>query len=69
MNTVGWGGGAFGPWFVGWISEHGSKPTKIENMSAAIGWGGALYVLAAGLLIGAALCARRSARFSIPSTA
>src|SRR4029079_4417671 len=23
MNTIGWGGGAFGPWFVGRIAEHG----------------------------------------------
>ncbi len=59
MNTVGWGGGAFGPWFVGWIAEHGAKPTKIENMSAAIGWGGALYVVGAALLAAAAFCARR----------
>jgi MFS family permease len=65
MNTVGWGGGAFGPWFVGWIAEHGSKPTKIENMSAAIGWGGGLYLIAAALLGAAALCRRRPVDLSL----
>jgi len=60
MNMVGWGGGAFGPWFVGRIAERGSKPTKIENMSDAIGWGGGLYLIGAALLIGAVLLARRS---------
>jgi MFS family permease len=53
MNTIGWGGGAFGPWFVGWLAEHGSKPTKIENMSTAISYGGIIYLLAAGLLLAA----------------
>jgi MFS family permease len=61
MNTVGWGGGAFGPFFVGWIAEHGSRPTKIENMSDAIAWGGAIYVLAAVILIAAVIVARRTA--------
>jgi MFS family permease len=60
MNTVGWGGGAFGPFFVGWIAEHGSRPSKIENMSNAIAWGGAVYLLAAALLVGAMICARRA---------
>ena len=61
MNTVGWGGGAFGPWFVGWIAEHGARPTKIDNMSDAIAWGGAIYLVAAALLVGAIVAARRSA--------
>ena len=61
-----WGGGAFGPWFVGRIAEHGSKPTKIENMSDAIGWGGGLYLIGAALLIGAVFVARRSALSSPP---
>jgi len=59
MNTVGWGGGGFGPWFVGWISERGSRPHKIDNMSDAISWGGALYLIAAALLIAAIICARK----------
>jgi MFS family permease len=51
MNTVGWGGGAFGPWFVGWLAEHGARPTKIENMSNAIAFGGVIYLGGAALLI------------------
>jgi MFS family permease len=60
MNMVGWGGGAFGPWLVGRIAERGDKPTKIENMSDAIGWGAALYVIAAGFLLCAIPLANRS---------
>lgn len=62
MNTVGWGGGAFGPWFVGWIAEHGNRPTKIENMSRAISWGGGLYLLAAALLLSAAWVRSKEAK-------
>jgi MFS family permease len=51
MNTVGWGGGAFGPWFIGWLAEHGKRSTKIENMSDGIAWGGAIYLVSAGLLL------------------
>ncbi len=61
MNTVGWGGGAFGPWFVGRMAERGSRPTKVENMSDAIAWGGGLYLIGAALLIGAIFLARRTA--------
>src|SRR5206468_9504678 len=32
MNTVGWGGGALGPLFVGLASQYGAKPTEVENM-------------------------------------
>ena len=60
MNTVGWGGGAFGPWFVGWIAEHGSKPTKIENMSEAIASGSVIYVIGAVLLLIASFQLARS---------
>lgn len=62
MNTVGWGGGAFGPWVVGWLSDHGSRPTPIENMSRAISWGGFIYLGAAGLLLVAAFLRHRKAR-------
>jgi MFS family permease len=51
MNMVGWGGGAFGPLFVGWAAKHGKYPTEIQNMSAAIAWCGAVYLLSALLLI------------------
>jgi MFS family permease len=59
MNTVGWGGSAFGPWLVGRISERGHRATKIENMSYAIAWGSALYVISAALLL-TAVYLRRS---------
>jgi MFS family permease len=53
MNTVGWGGGAFGPWFVGWLAEHGERSTKIENMSDGIAAGSVIYLISAGLLLAA----------------
>jgi sugar phosphate permease len=69
MNTVGWGGGALGPLFVGWASTHGGKPTEMENMSDAIAWCGLIYVVAAGLLLGAMWLVRRggSSRTANPS--
>ncbi|MBB6048952.1 MFS transporter [Armatimonas rosea] len=53
MNTVGWGGGALGPLFIGWASKNGAG-TEIENMSNAIGLGALAYVVAAVLLVIAA---------------
>src|SRR6185503_15602509 len=50
MNTVGWGGGALGPLFVGLASKYGRKPTEMENMSNAIAVGGAIYLLGAACL-------------------
>lgn len=50
MNTVGWSGGALGPLFVGLASKYGGKPTEVENMSDAIAFGGAVYLLGAALL-------------------
>ena len=35
MNTVGWGGGALGPVFVG-VATHYGRGTKVETMSDAI---------------------------------
>lgn len=58
MNTVGWGGGALGPLFVGWASKHGSKPTEVENMSDAIAFGGIVYLIGA-VLIGLAILSYR----------
>ncbi len=51
MNTVGWGGGALGPLFVGVASKYGSKPTEVENMSDAIAFGGIVYLVGAALII------------------
>lgn len=61
MNTVGWGGGALGPLFVGIAAKYGSRPTEVENMSEAIAWCGAVYLLAAALIGGAILFSRRAA--------
>jgi MFS family permease len=51
MNTVGWGGGALGPLFVGWAAKHGRHPTEVANMSEAIGWCGAIYLVAGSLML------------------
>jgi MFS family permease len=55
MNTVGWGGGALGPVAVGWVTKHGRQATPMENMSEAIAWCGAIYLVAALLLLVTAL--------------
>jgi len=61
MNTVGWGGGALGPIFVGWMAEHGKHASKMANMSHAISLGGLVYLVSAALLVVAFLtCARRN---------
>ena len=62
MNTVGWGGGALGPVFVGWSSKYGSRPTEVENMSDAIAFGGIIYLVAAGLVVAAMLLFARQGR-------
>jgi MFS family permease len=50
MNTVGWGGGALGPLWVALMAQYGPRATEIENMSLAIAWGGAIYLVGAALL-------------------
>ncbi len=55
MNTVGWGGGALGPVFVGWAATHGRHPTEVENMSEAIASCGLVYLAGAALLVLAAV--------------
>ncbi len=55
MNTVGWGGGALGPLFVGWASRYGRKSTVVENMSDAIAFGAPIYLAAAVLILAAML--------------
>jgi MFS family permease len=47
MNTVGWGGGALGPIFVGYVSKYKRQGTQIENMSDAIAFGGVVYLVGA----------------------
>jgi len=58
MNTVGWGGGALGPLFVGLMSRYGGG-NEIDNMSRAIALGGGVYLVAAALLTAAVLIASR----------
>jgi MFS family permease len=67
MNTVGWGGGALGPVFVGLASKYGSKPTEVENMSDAIAWCGAVY-LVAGTIVMVAIYLRSAAAKRQPTT-
>ncbi len=62
MNTVGWGGGALGPLFVGLASKYGGKPTEVANMSDAIAWCGAIYVVAGCLVLAAFRSASRAAK-------
>ena len=62
MNTVGWGGGALGPVFVGWASKYGGKPTEVENMSDAIALGGAVYLVSAALVVAAMVLFARAGR-------
>ena len=62
MNTVGWGGGALGPVFVGWASKYGGKPTEVENMSDAIAFGGIIYLASAALVVAAMLLFARQRR-------
>ncbi|WP_435011610.1 MFS transporter [Tundrisphaera lichenicola] len=59
MNTVGWGGGALGPVFVGWVATNGRHPTEVENMSEAIASCGLAYLAGAVLLILAVASLRR----------
>jgi MFS family permease len=62
MNTVGWGGGALGPLFVGLASTYGRRPTEVENMSAAIAGCALVYLVSAALLLAAVGLMLRRAR-------
>jgi MFS family permease len=53
LNAVGWTGGALAPVTVGWILSRGGQENEVANMSHAIAFGGAIYLFAAALLIGA----------------
>jgi len=52
---VGWIGGAMAPTIIGWIVSRGRPDQEVENMSAAIAFGGTIYLIAAALLIVAIL--------------
>jgi MFS family permease len=62
INTVGWGGGALGPVFVGWAATHGRKATEVENMSDAIASCGLVYLAGAVLLLLAVVSFRRDVK-------
>ncbi len=66
MNTIGWGGGALGPVFVGWTTAAAGKAGEVEAMSRAIAAGGIVYLVCAGLLAGAFLLTRRSSPATTP---
>jgi MFS family permease len=68
MNTVGWGGGALGPIFVGVATQYGRKATDAENMSDAIAFGGVIYLVATIALLAAIYFAMRQVRILIPLT-
>ncbi|HEX4644157.1 MAG TPA: MFS transporter [Verrucomicrobiae bacterium] len=53
MNTVGWGGGALGPVYIGWAAGHFGQGSEMANMSQAIAWCGAVYLAGAALLLAA----------------
>jgi sugar phosphate permease len=55
MNMVGWTGGALGPLWVGWMAEHGSAGSPVDNMSLAISRGAGVYLVCALLLFSAGL--------------
>jgi CHASE2 domain-containing sensor protein len=57
---VGWGGGALGPLFVGWMTTYGGNRSKIENMSTAIAVSAGFYLVAAVLMLAAWWLHRRS---------
>lgn len=59
MNTVGWGGGALGPVFVGYVSKYKRHGSEIKNMSDAIAFGGLMYLVAAVLIGCAIVCFAR----------
>ena len=60
MNTVGWGGGALGPLFVGYFARHGHGASEMENMSRAIAASSLVYIAAAVVLVAAMMMFRRS---------
>jgi len=67
INTIGWGAGALGPLFVGFASKYGGKPTAVENMSDAIGFGALFYLAGTACVVGAILMVNRRARSAAPS--
>jgi MFS family permease len=63
MNTIGWGGGALGPLFVGLATRYGGGTNDVDNMSRAIACGGGVYLFCGCLL---AMAVFRSRKPSTP---
>jgi MFS family permease len=55
MNTVGWCGGALGPLWTGWYTQHGNQGSEIANMSRFISGCGIVYAVGGALLLIAAI--------------
>jgi MFS family permease len=51
LNAVGWTGGAMAPVTIGWIVSRGGAGSEVANMSKAIAFGGAIYLVGAALLL------------------
>jgi len=64
MNTIGWGGAALGPVFVGYFAKHGDASTT-ENMGQAIAYGAFFYLAAAACLIAAMVIFAHARRDSV----
>jgi len=64
INTVGWGGGAVGPLFVGFATKYGGRASPVENMSNAIAFGSLFYLVAVACLIAAVLLFRKRNRLA-----
>ena len=54
MNSIGWGGGALGPLFIGYFAQHGRYGSQVENMSHAIAWTAIVYIISGVLVLLAA---------------
>ena len=67
MNTVGWGGGALGPLFVGFATKYGHSGSEGANMGHAIAWGGCVYLIGGLLLVATAVW--RARKDALPSPA
>jgi hypothetical protein len=65
LNTVGWTGGALGPWYAGMMAVRAGRGSEMENMSLAVSLCGIAY-LAGGLCLTAA--GRAASLSSRPST-
>jgi MFS family permease len=55
MNAVGWTGGAAAPAVIGWLLSRAAGADAAETMSRALALGGAIYLVAATLLLGGIL--------------